>query len=175
MVKVLSTREKLTFILTAGVIVFAVVFKFFLGPLLDRNELLNKEISITKAKLQKYMTLLAQKDYLKARFGKYAAEAAPQGQQGAPTISALSELQSLAKSSGVLLADVRPQASKQQNLYKETPIDIRVEGDIAALTKFIYAMENPLSLFKIRKLQIAARPNSNTLEGVLSVVRFSPQ
>jgi len=173
MIRSLSKREKIILYIAFGVAGFGIIFKVFIAPVLDRNDNLNKEISASRAKLNKYIQLLSRKNYYQAKFGKFTTGLKPASEKGTGSVAALSALEELAMASGVHIIDMRPQTARKQNLYQEIPIDIRIEGNIEGLARFIYSVEDPLSLFRIKKLQISARLNSPALEGNFSLIRFS--
>lgn len=88
-------------------------------------------------------------------------------------MSILSELELIAQQSGVSIIDIRPQLPKETSAYKEIYIDLRAEGSMQAFLKFIYDIENSLSLLRIKKLQLIAKPNSSILEGIFSISELS--
>ena len=167
MQRVLTRREKIIFYLTIGVAIFGIVFRFFLGPVLTRNDSLNKEINYSRAKLKKYLWLISQKEYLQDKYKKfYQSEKISSD----ITVTALSELERLCKNSGVRIIDIRPEGiSRGKDLYQEISIDLRTEGAMDSYLKFIYNLENSLSLLRIKKLKISAKPNTQFLEGSFSI------
>jgi len=170
MQRVFTKREKIIFYLTIGLAIFGVLFKFLLGPMLTRNESLNKEINYNRAKFKKYLWLISQKENLQGKYKKfYQSEKISSD----ITISALSELEQLGKASGVRIIDIRPEGITQgKDFYKELLIDLRTEGAMESYLKFIYEIENSISLLIIKKLKLTARPLSTLLEGSLSISQF---
>lgn len=174
MIRVLSRRERVILYATAGVIIFAAIFNFLLAPVLTKNDNLNKEINLKRAKLKKYLWLLSQKEAIQGKYSKFSSAPGGLGQEQDALVSALSELENLAKNSGVKIIDLRPQQpAGGRDLYREILIDLRTEGEMAGYLKFIYELENSLSLLRIKKFQLSAKPNSTILEGSFSISQLS--
>jgi hypothetical protein len=170
MQKVLSKREKIILYATVSVIVLSVGFNFIIAPVLTQNDNLNKEISITKARLQKYMRLLGHKDAIQNKYGRYAQGLQPADAQAGTLAGALAELDNLAKGSGITIVDIRPQGPTGAN--RGITVELRAEGDMDGFLKFIYTIENSLSLFDIRRLQLTYKPNTQVLEGTFLIVQL---
>jgi len=170
MIKVLTKRERLIFYITAGVLVFALIFNFFLAPLLLKNNELNRAIHYQRAKIKKYLWLLSQKEAILAQNKDILQAMIPAEGQEDALVSSLSELEALAKNAGIRIVDIRPQ---QKSSGKEILIEARTEGDMDSYLKFIYNLENPLSLLRIKKIQLTAKPNASTLEGTFSISQLS--
>jgi hypothetical protein len=173
MQKFLTKREQLIFYLTMGVIAFGVLFNIFLSPLLQEYDNLNREINLTRSKLQKYSRLISQKDYILAKYDKLSSVLKLPQENESGVLSALSEMENIAKASNVHIVDIRPQSQRGGSAYKEAYIDIRAEADLANFLRFIYGIENSFSVLKIKKFQINARPGSTALEGIFTISQFS--
>ena len=71
MQRIFTKREKKTLYITMGVIIFAANFNLFTETVLKKNDALNKEINITQVKLKKYSWLLAHKESIQNKYGKF--------------------------------------------------------------------------------------------------------
>lgn len=156
-----------------GVIVFSIIFNIFIAPVLNKNASLNKEIYISRIKLKKYLGLLSQKDQIQARYNKWAADSKVSNEEATDTVSLLAELKNIATNSNVRIIDIRPEGLRDSGLRKEAVIDVRTEADMEGYLKFIYTLENSLSLLKIRKMQLNFKPESQILEGDFAIARFA--
>ncbi|MDD5595497.1 MAG: hypothetical protein PHY94_04535, partial [Candidatus Omnitrophica bacterium] len=67
MQKIISKREKTIFYLACTIIIFSLIFNFALSPIIKKNDLLNRQIVTTRAKLKKYLWLLSQKENIQKR------------------------------------------------------------------------------------------------------------
>jgi len=176
MIKLLKKREKVIFYLTIGIILFSLIFNFVISPIITKYVNLDKEISIARVKLRKYMALVSQKEKVQKRYSdKFnLASSLPEFRQDS-LVAALSELQNLAKNANIRIIDLRPQqgAKTGSQTYKEIIIDMRAEGSMEGYLKFIYNIENSLWILRIKKFQILAKSNSAALEGIFTIVQVS--
>jgi len=147
------------------------VFNFFILPALRKNDTLNKEINIIRLRLIKYAHLLSQKEIIQTKAGGLSAGLDLSGQQKDALVVILSELEGLAKNAGIRLVDVRPKPGKA----KEITVDIKTEGDMQGYLKFIYSLENSLTLLTVNKFQLSAKANSQFLEGSFTVSQISAE
>jgi len=174
MQKIITNREKIILYLTIGVIIFGIGFTFLLTPILNEYAKLDKEINITRARFRKYQLLLSQKEYIQKKYDQFASGANLSGTGKDSLVNVLTELEDLAKEADIRIIDIRPQGpAGAATLYKEVVVDLRTEGAIEGYLKFIYRIENSLSLLRIKRFQLAARPNSPALEGVFSISQVS--
>ncbi len=176
MPKVLQNREKVILSATIGIIVFAVIFNFSIGPVLNKNDDLNKDIKLTLSKLSKYKRLLSQKDYIQNKYSNLSSgmKIGQAGKQDDGLLGALAEIERLAKGSNITIVDIRPKNTNEgSRLYKEIPIDLRTEGNIESYLKFIYDLESSLALLKIKEFQLNTKPNIQYLEGIFLISQLS--
>ncbi len=154
--------------LTVAVVISAVSFNFLSETVFKKNEALNKEISVTRVKLKKYLWLLAHKEGIQNKYKQFSSvtELTPETKKDT-LVTVLSELETIAQGSNIRILDLRPQGQKEL----EALVDLRTEGSIEDYLKFIYNIENSLSLLRIKRLQLNAKPNSQTLEGNFSISR----
>lgn len=169
MQKIVTKREKAIFYITVGIIIFSIVFNFFIAPVLKRVETLNKETDIIRRKLKKYIRLLSQKAHLQDKYSKFALEQNLSNVDTDTSVSAISILQALAKGANIHILEIRPQTSGN---LKEILTDLRTEGTIEDYLKFIYNIENSLMLLRIKRFQLNAKPNTQSLEGNFSILQL---
>ena len=173
MPKVLSKREKIFLIAAIAIISFGVLFNFVISPVLDKISNLNREVEFNRVKLTKYSSLIKQKDLIQKKYASLPGGMDLSENSKDTLVDALSELESLAKKAGIRIIDIRPQAGKNLDLYKEIFIDLRTEGTMEGYIKFIYNLQNSLSLLKIKRMQLNAKPNTQYLEGSFSISQLS--
>lgn len=165
--KILNTREQAILFITIVIIIFAVIFNILIAPILEKNNELNREIAVTRTRLIKYSRLLSQKETIEAKYNKLAIPGLNIEQSGT-LVAALSEIQALANNAGIRLLDIRPQTQRSA-AAKEIAIDVRAEGSMDSYMKFIYQIEHSLSSLAIKKIQIGAKPNTQSLEGNFTI------
>lgn len=172
MLRILTKRETSILWLTVAVVIFAIGFNFLSETVLNKNDALNKEISITRVKLKKYLWLLAHKDSIQNKYKQFASLTDLAKEIKKDTlVDVLSELETIARGSNIRILDLRPQSQKDPSSYREALVDLKTEGTLQDYLKFIYNIENSLSLLRIKRLQLNAKPNTQNLEGSFSISR----
>lgn len=169
MQKIFNKREKWLLYITITVVIGSAAFNFLAAPLLGKNDALNKEITGNKAKLKKYMRLLSQKEYIQSKYSKLISGLNLSNEGQNRLVGIMSELENLANLAGIRIIDLRPESDRNIDLYKEIRIDLRTEGAIEDYFKFIYDIENSLSLLRIKRFQLNAKPNTSLLEGTFFI------
>lgn len=174
MQRILNKREKVFLCLTVTLIIFTAGFNLLIAPVLRKSDDLNSEIALNKAKLNRYLGLLSQREYIEQKYGEFApgVNLSPDGRQGRAGV--LSELETLAEISNIRIIDLRPESSPGQTSHREIDISLRTEGMMEEYLRFIYDIESSPFLLRIKKLQLNSRPHSPLLEGIFSVSQ-SPQ
>lgn len=174
MQKIITKREKLIFYIAVIAVVLSIVFNFLVFPVFKKNEALNSDISITRAKLKKYLRLLAQKEFINNKYSE-VLESSGISSDIREGVSVLSELENLAKVSNIKIIDMRPQNLPEGEVSRLALIDLRAEGNIEDYFKFIYKIENSFLLLKIKRLQLSVKPNVQGLEASFSIFQSSLQ
>ena len=165
----LSKRERVILFATVAVIGFAVIFNLLLYPFFNKSATLSKEIAITKQKLKKYAFLLSQKEAINKKYSVFLSQQ-KSSQDTDTLVSALSELEAMAKETNIRIIDIRPETlTRQQGPYKEALIELRAESDAQGFLKFMYRIGNSLSLLTVRKFQLSSRANAVYLEGRFTI------
>lgn len=155
-----------------------VLFSYFflrviIFPMIKRYSELNSEIRVNRLKLQKYARLLSQKDSILAKNDSLSKIMILSKEEGSSSVSALSELENLAKNANILILEIRPQSVKSTSLHKEMDIELKTEGGLRDYLKFMYDIEHSLSLLTVKKLKLSSQPNTQTIEGLFSISQLS--
>ncbi len=170
MLKILSERERLILRLTVAIICGSILFNFILIPLFRKNDTLNREIELMKARLSKYQLLITDKEKITAAYTALLNRSKPLEKSLNLLTESLSELENLARSSNIRLIDIRPQANQGEK-ENQVFIDVKTEGSLTYQLKFIYSVENSISLFNIERFQLNSRQNSENLEANFTISR----
>lgn len=159
--------------LAGSAVILAVIFNFFIYPQIKKINALDKEISSTRITLSKYLGLLARKDSLQDQYKKFNPQSNASTAEKDSVVLTLSALEDMAGQAGIRILDIRPQGTKDSRLYQEVFIDLKAEASLENFLNFIYHLENSLSLFRITKLQLLAKPNTQFLEATFSISQIS--
>jgi NhaP-type Na+/H+ or K+/H+ antiporter len=164
--RIVSKRESIILFITIGVVGFSILFNTTLVPVLQKNELLDKKIALSKRKLMSYRRLLSQKEKITNEYSRFFSGAPGQGKQGDASVAELYVLENLAKEEKIRIVEIRPRGGAEEGIAEKKPLFfMRTEGGLDGYVKFIYELENPLSLIRIKSFQLTAKPNAQALEG----------
>lgn len=158
----------------AAILILSLGFNLLISPILAKNDGLNKEINLTKAKLHKYAGILSRKELISRRYNGLFAGLNDKSLKPGSAAGSLSELEDAAKSANIRIIDIRPEgAAKISALSKGELSELRTEGAIEDYFKFIYSIENSSSLLSIKKIQLKVKPGTKILEGSFSVLHIT--
>lgn len=169
--KLLTKRERIIFFLTIAIICVSLSFNYIFKPLVKKFNFLNQEILTYKIKLEKAFRLLEEREGIKAKYTKVSSLVKENVSEEELLASILSELENLAKLSGLRITDIRPQSPKALRTHKEFLIEVKQEGQIQAFLRFIYELENSGYLLRIKKLQLNPKTDGQ-LEGNLLISKI---
>lgn len=171
MLKILSKREETILYLTLILVTFSAAVNFLLAPVAKKNAVLDKKISVAEEKLKKYSQLLQQKEQIENEYGKFFSPGNHlKNKNPDATVTALYTLENLAKEARIRIIDIRPANETEGALSdKKVLIHLRAEGNIEQHMRFLYNIENPLSLLKIINFQLNSKTGSGALESFFSI------
>lgn len=168
----LTKREKVILFFTLGVIAFSLILNFILLPVIDKLRELNQEINSCQLDFKKSIRLLANKQAIQEDYNQISSIVQLQVGQEEMVAIVLLELEQLSSKVGLRIVDVRPQRSNDLDRYKEILVELRQEGNIDGFLRFIYDIENPPHLLKIKKLQLNSKTTSDTLQAKLIISKI---
>jgi len=175
MKRLLSKREKIVLWATILIVGSSILFSTVLDPFFSKNADLYQQIGSTKRKLQKYLWLLKQKDVLDKGFSGSPLSKSFFNTEQDNVIDALAVLEDLATESGIRIVDLRPNFSNRTKTSSAvSSIELRSEGTIEGVLKFVYLLENSASALKIKKMQISSKSNSSYLEARFTIAQINP-
>ena len=172
----LNKREKITFLLTIAVIAFSLVYNLVLMPYSRKVAILDRDIAQLQNKLAKAKRLIPKKtrienDYEAMAVNFKSEEGLSQEQQIARI---LVEIEKLGNVSGARIVDVKPRPVKKFEYYSEFIIEMRFEGSIKDIARFIYDIQQSKELLRIEKLAVNIKSSEATvLEGFLEIHKGS--
>ena len=172
--KLISKREKIIGVIAAIIVFSGFAYKLILANVVNQYQSLNKEIDKARLELQRANRLLSNQKQIEDTYNKLFAEKKSLKTDNEIVFDVLSEIQAASKSANINLTDIKPQAAKKIDGFAVLPIDLKAEGSIKELTKFLYSLINSQNFIKIETFQIAPKSSYNpTLELRLSINKFN--
>ena len=174
MLERLRRRERIILYLTFVVVVSSLIYNFLLEPIVERYRLLNQEVIRNQVKLQKYLSLLRQKERIKQDFDKISEGLKTDYSEQEQMALILSEIEGLSRRSSVHITQIKPQPTKDFGTYKEFPVEIRAEAKIENLSQFIYNLQNSPQLLRTKKLFLNTKSaTSDILETTILISKIA--
>jgi len=129
-IKVLSKKEKTGMLIATVIAVLAISDRLIFTPVKDTFTQINHETTIAEKQLVSRIHNLNQKDLVAAEYQKYGLTPKKISSDDERTAAMLSEIESLAKKSGMSLADIKPQAIRSVAIYKEAAVVVNAQGSM---------------------------------------------
>jgi len=170
--RILTKRERAILFITLGVIAFSLRLNFILLPVVNSFQTLNHEIATSLLNLKKSLRLLSREQRIQQDYNQISSLAQLEVGEEEVIALILAQLQNLANQASLRIVDVRPQASRDFGRYKEIVVELKQEGKIEGFLKFIYDLENPPYLLRIKKLQLNSKAAGGVLEGQILISKI---
>lgn len=135
----------------------SLVYAAWLEPFLNEWSRLTHQIQNKKKVLLKNAAILAQEEEIRSAYTQFFNLEKSADGLGENTTAALYEIEKIAKESGVFIIGIRPQTTQEVSASgKETVFNVSAETEAAALGKFLYQVESPENLLRIKQMTISS-------------------
>ena len=126
----LSKRERYIFTATAVFIAAALLYNFIFEPAFKKWQLVNTEIEVKKARINKGIRLLENRNSIIEEYNKYA--------KSTKNISKLlNYMENLAGSLGIKTSNIKPGQAIDRDFFKEYSIELQIEGQLQDIVKLL--------------------------------------
>jgi Tfp pilus assembly protein PilO len=160
----LSKKERVGILAALAVIMVVLVDKLVISPVGDKVQRINQEIKFSEKKLSRDLRNINNKDAIESEYRKYknyVKKSSASDEEDVANI--LGEIEGLARSAGVNLVDIKPQATKQADFYKEYAIAVEVEGTMEQVITFLHNLNSSTQLLRAVKLRIGLKDKESSL------------
>jgi len=151
----LSEREKM---LVAGLGVFvsiALIVSYVVEPGLARWRSLGSEISQKSRELAQDKRLLADKKVIEDEYNRYPGIKSHDSNDESAVAEALAEIERISQTTACQIINVKPRTPVKERKFKVISFDVTGEGDISAITAFLYSVENSSQSLRVQRFTIA--------------------
>jgi len=160
----LSKREKKILYAVIALVTLVLIYNFLVDPLINQWSSVNRQIKLTKIKLQKSLSAIKKKAEVDKEYAVYASKMQSKGSDEQDITQILNELETLARKSQAKITSMRPKPSKDKGYYKRFVVEIETESAMQSLMKFIYDVKNSPQLLKVSRLNLNTKSSQ---EGTL--------
>lgn len=156
-----SKREKHILIITAFILISALVYNFIMEPLVKKWQGINREILAKEIRFKKGSKLVSNRDVIIKEY-----KSCETSLKDISKILAYIETQSV--SSGVKIAGMRPRPIVQKDFYQEYTIELQIEGTLGGINKFLSELIKSPVFVSLKKFDLRVlSENSSYLKGSL--------
>ncbi len=178
MIQQLTAREKILAACAVLCVAGIGLFHFGLPTLTSRYGDLQRDVAASESKTLKSLRLMQRAQSIQDEYKKLGAIHTLKGTDEEMTSALLSSVDSLARSAGVTVTDIKPRpgqesaASKEKLTQREYWIEMDMEAPMPALFRFLQDLENSPELFRVLKLNLAPKGREGKiLRGYLLISR----
>lgn len=168
--KKLSKREKIVLIVGCGLSIAAVLDIVVVSPINSNIQALEREIKVSEKQLSINLRNLGQKEFVKKEYERYSRYVGEVGSEEEETAKILSEIETLARKTGMYLIDVKPHPPKVAGFQKEYKIGIKAEGKIAMIVQFLYQLNTSSQLLFAEKIQVSPKKEKESVLNASMVI-----
>jgi Tfp pilus assembly protein PilO len=171
----LSKKEKIGLVV-AGIIVLAVlVDRAVIAPMGAKLRRVEQEIAFREKKLNHDLRNIHNKDFIEREYKRYKEFLKKNSASDEENVSnMLAEIEGVARTTGVDLVDVKPQASKQVDFYKEYAAEVTIEGRMDQVVAFLHKLNSSSQLLRAVKVHLGmAQKGTSAVKASLLVTHIS--
>lgn len=157
----ISRRENYIFIIAMALIVMALLYNFIIEAGLKKWQVLNNEIVVKRAIMNKGMRLMKRRDFIVQEYNEYA--------KSTKNISkVLNDIEYQAGVFGIKTSNIKPGQEIEKDFYGEHSIEIQIEGDMADIIKFISQIAKPPTQAILKKFDFSlVSQNPSVFKGTI--------
>jgi hypothetical protein len=148
----LKPREKIIFLVTAGVVFLALMDRLVIGPILSRMKVMDAEVETQWENIKRDRRILSFRERILEEYAKYS-NYLDTGEKTQDEIiaSLLKKIETLAKQQEVTVSSVRPGDVEEKPVYQIYKTIIECEGTLNNVLAFMNLLEQSDYLFQITK------------------------
>ncbi|MDD5428270.1 MAG: type 4a pilus biogenesis protein PilO [Candidatus Omnitrophica bacterium] len=153
----MGKKEKLG--LAVAVLIGSLAFfdRLVLMPISAGFRKINSEIKLSERQLAQSIVNVNNKEAIAKEYQKYLPYVKLDYTEGEETAKLLEAVESMGRSAGISITNVKPQPPKDSEIYRYYMIEIEAEGKMDALMNFLYLLGSSKELFRASRIQITAK------------------
>ena len=153
----MAKKEKLGLTIAAVIVFLAFFDRLIASPVLLKFKKINSETRMYEQQLAETLLNLNQKDDIAKDYQKYMQYIKSSYSEGETVTKLLEEVENMARSSGISIVDIKPQAPKQAEGYKYFLIEVEAEGKMETLVAFLHQLAGSKELLRASKVYITLK------------------
>ena len=171
----LKSRERILLGVAVAAVALAFADRAVVGQIRGRLRDLDRDIRLSEVQVSGNYRILAQKNGVGVEFDRirhYVPSAADS--QVVPRM--FTEIEELARGTGVNLIDRKAQASEKMDFFEMFAVRVEVEASREALAKWLWQIEMSPQLLRVNRIELArsSKGTPGLLKGVLVITKAAP-
>lgn len=158
----LSKREQSLLIVTVAVVV-AVVSWLLLLPLWRAWQRLGREQEVARREWEAYRATIAREPEWRAEYDKLREQLGQKIEQFEQTSDVLKKIEEVGAAAGVVISQRRELPKADRGVYRELPVQCRVEATTESLVKFLYALRTGSGFVSVEQLQVVTQSGNSSV------------
>ncbi|NQU12472.1 type 4a pilus biogenesis protein PilO [bacterium] len=154
----LNQRERLLLVSTV-VVLLGLGNWLLLSPLVRSWRELGQQVQAQRELLARHQGKIDRMPTWQAEYDTLRSELGQQIEQFDQTSQVLQKVEEVAEAAGVVIVSRRPKTPLERGVYRELPVDCRVEANTESLVRFLYALRTSSGFINVEQLQIAPQPS----------------
>ena len=159
----LSKREKIALFTGITLVIAAILDIVAVKPISGKIQFLDREIKVSEKQLCLNLCNIARKEVVEKEYKEYDKYVGEEGSEEEETSKILSEIETLARKSGMYLIKMKPQSPKVTGFQKEYKIEIEAEGKIEIVVQFLYQLNNSSQLLRAEKIRFTLKEENTSV------------
>lgn len=152
-----SKREKLVFAGALLLLSAAFVDRVIVNSLAKKIGELDTQIETREAGIRKDLKIMSQKQRIEVQRVNYRPYLGAMSSENEEFTVFLKEVDTLARDNAIYVVDLKPTGTKDSGASKKYLININVEAEMGALSRFLYAIEDSKKLMTVEKYQLSPK------------------
>ncbi len=154
----LSPREKKLGLLVGAVLLGLGGYHLAFRPLAALLEKLDRNVQTTEAKFLKLVKIMHREAAINAEYQRLAPTHEAQGADEEIISSMLRTVESMGRSAGVMITDIKPRPRRSEDPNKrDFLLELDSDASMASLYRFLQDLESPQGSFAVIKLNISPK------------------
>lgn len=170
-----SPREQKIFYICIAVAILCGAYSFIIKPVFSMWIKIDKSIAEEEIKYRRFKKLIKLRKSIEEKYDKHHEKIKPQGSEEEEIAALLKEIEMQARKTGLYISKIKPLQAEDMTFCREYTIQLKTEGDMLTLAKFLYNFQFSPQTLKVKRLEIKAKEKGNYLDsGILITQIVSP-
>ena len=162
-IKKLKNNERILVFVTGIVAAMALAYSLLIEPVTSQWGILDKQIKAKRVAARQNITLLSNYSAIEEEYKKFSSNAQASAFKEEDVTAGFEELEILAKSNSIAIMTIKPQSAKDSSSLREIVLEITAEADARALSKFLYELERPKNLFRVKRFTVVPASSKGSM------------